>query len=156
MITNGLYCVLIIDEKIYRKTLILENANYSIGRDHRNKICLQSKKISRFHANLVRKISPDHRSFSYWLLDGNLKGNRSTNGIFINNQRCLVQELEHGDNINLGLEVQMNYYIMDSISDVYKLRSEDFDLTTKVSLEIKTTKENTEYENTEIIRPRDN
>lgn len=150
MITHGLYCVLIIGEKIYRKTLILENANYSIGRDHRNKICLQSKKISRFHANLVRKISPDHRSFSYWLLDGDLKGSRSTNGIFINNQRCLVQELEHGDNINLGLEVQMSYYIMDNISDVYKLRSEDFDLTAKISSDSKT---KTEYdESTEIIR----
>ena len=126
-IDNQFYYVLVIEDENSRKTIILEEANYSIGRDNSNKIVLESKKVSRFHATLLRRTSPNNKSFSYWLLDGDLQGNRSTNGIFINEQRCLVQELQHGDKIRLGLEIQMNYYVLDNMPDLALLQSGDFE-----------------------------
>lgn len=118
--------VLVLEDENSRQTIILEEANYSIGRDPRNKISLASKKVSRFHATLLRRTDTKNRSFSYWLLDGDLQGNRSTNGIFINEKRCLVQELKHEDIIRLGFEIQASYYILNNLSDLALLQSGDF------------------------------
>jgi diguanylate cyclase (GGDEF)-like protein/PAS domain S-box-containing protein len=118
--------VLVIEDENSRKTMILKDAEYSIGRDPRNKIALASKKISRFHATLLRRTDTKNKTFSYWLLDGDLQGNRSTNGIYINDKRCLVQELKHEDVIKLGYEVKLSYYITNSISDLMLLQSGDF------------------------------
>lgn len=118
--------VLVLEDENSRQTIILEEANYSIGRDPRNKIALSSKKVSRFHATLLRRTDTKNRSFSYWLLDGDLQGNRSTNGIFINDKRCLVQELKHEDIIRLGFEIQASYYILNNVSDLALLQSGDF------------------------------
>jgi len=118
--------VLVLEDDSSRRTIILEEANYSIGRDPRNKIVLSSKKVSRFHATLLRRTDTKNRSFSYWLLDGDLQGNRSTNGIFINEKRCLVQELKHEDVIRFGFEVQARYFVLNSIDDLALLQSGDF------------------------------
>jgi len=118
--------VLVLEDENSRQTIILEEANYSIGRDPRNKIPLISKKVSRFHATLLRRTDMKNRAFSYWLLDGDLQGNRSTNGIFINDKRCLVQELKHEDIIRFGLEIQGSYYVLNNISDLALLQSGDF------------------------------
>ncbi|MBL1209738.1 EAL domain-containing protein [Geminocystis sp. GBBB08] len=118
--------VLVLEDENSRQTIILEDANYSIGRDPRNKIALASKKVSRFHATLLRRTDTKNKSFSYWLLDGDLQGNRSTNGIFINDKRCLVQELKHQDIIRLGFEIQASYYVVNNISDLALLQSGDF------------------------------
>jgi len=118
--------VLVLEDDSSRRTIILEEANYSIGRDPRNKIVLSSKKVSRFHATLLRRTDTKNRSFSYWLLDGDLQGNRSTNGIFINEKRCLVQELKHEDIVRFGFEVQSKYYVLNSVDDLALLQSGDF------------------------------
>ncbi len=118
--------VLVLEDDSSRRTIILEEANYSIGRDPRNKIVLSSKKVSRFHATLLRRTDTKNRSFSYWLLDGDLQGNRSTNGIFINEKRCLVQELKHEDSVRFGFEVQAKYYVLNSVDDLSSLQSGDF------------------------------
>lgn len=121
--------VLVLEDDSSRRTIILEEANYSIGRDPRNKIVLSSKKVSRFHATLLRRTDTKNRSFSYWLLDGDLQGNRSTNGIFINEKRCLVQELKHEDSVRFGFDVQGRYYVLQSIDDLALLQSGDFEKT---------------------------
>lgn len=118
--------VLVLEDENSRQTIILDEANYSIGRDVRNKIPLSSKKVSRFHATLLRRTDTKNQSFSYWLLDGDLQGNRSTNGIFINDKRCLVQELKNEDVIRFGLEIQASYYVLNNISDLALLQSGDF------------------------------
>ncbi|BAQ65942.1 EAL domain-containing protein [Geminocystis sp. NIES-3709] len=118
--------VLVLEDENSRQTIILDEPNYSIGRDPRNKISLASKKVSRFHATLLRRTDTKNRTFSYWLLDGDLQGNRSTNGIFINEKRCLVQELKHEDVIRFGLEIQASYYVLNNISDLALLQSGDF------------------------------
>lgn len=118
--------VLVVQDDCSRRTIVLDEANYSIGRDPRNKIVLSSKKVSRFHATLLRRTDTKNRTYSYWLLDGDLQGNRSTNGIFINDKRCLVQELKHEDVINFGLDVQAVYYILHSPEQLQILQSGDF------------------------------
>lgn len=121
--------VLVLEDDSSRRTIILEEANYSIGRDPRNKIVLSSKKVSRFHATLLRRTDTKNRSFSYWLLDGDLLGNRSTNGIFINEKRCLVQELKHEDLVRFGFDVRGKYYVLNNIDDLALLQSGDFEKT---------------------------
>ncbi len=118
--------VLVVEDENFRQTIVLEDAEYSVGRDPRNKIALASKKISRFHATLLRRTDTKNKTFSYWLLDGDLQGNRSTNGIYINEKRCLVQELKHEDAIKFGYEIEGRYYITTSVSDLMLLQSGDF------------------------------
>ena len=118
--------VLVIEDTNSRQTILLEEDNYSLGRDPRNSIVISSKKVSRFHATFLRRADTQRNSFSYWILDGDLHGNRSRNGILVNEKRCLVQELKHEDVIKLGLEVQASYYIISNISDLKLLRSGDF------------------------------
>ncbi|HIK36613.1 MAG: EAL domain-containing protein [Geminocystis sp.] len=118
--------VLVVQDDCSRRTIVLDEANYSIGRDPRNKIVLSSKKVSRFHATLLRRTDTKNRTYSYWLLDGDLQGNRSTNGIFINDKRCLVQELKHEDVISFGQDVQAVYYILHSPEQLQLLQAGDF------------------------------
>lgn len=132
--------VLVLEDERSRRTIILDEANYSIGRDPRNKIPLSSKKVSRFHATLLRRTDTKNRTFSYWLLDGDLQGNRSTNGIFINDKRCLVQELKHEDIIRFGLEIQASYYILNSLDDLALLQSGDFEQISEPESTIQPTK----------------
>lgn len=119
--------VLVLEETNSRQTIVLEEANYSLGRDPRNSILIASKRVSRFHATLLRRTDARRNSFSYWILDGDLQGNRSSNGILINEKRCLVQELKHEDVIQLGYDVKISYYIMSNVSDLMLLKSEDFE-----------------------------
>ncbi len=52
--------------------------------------------------------------YTYRLLDGNLEGKRSTNGISVNGQRCLSWDLKDGDQILLGDQVRLQYYVRRS------------------------------------------
>lgn len=120
--------VVVVEDPSFRKTIVLEEAAYSIGRDPKNSIVLSSKRVSRYHATLLRRRVDlaSNKNFAYWILDGDLKGNRSTNGLFVNDKRCLVQELKHGDLIKLGFEVKATYYILSNKADVLYLQSGDF------------------------------
>ncbi len=118
--------VLVIEDINSRQTILLEEDSYSLGRDTRNSIVISSKKVSRFHATFLKRADTQRNTFSYWILDGDLHGNRSRNGILVNEKRCLVQELKHEDVIKLGLEVQASYYIISSMSDLKLLKSGDF------------------------------
>ena len=119
--------VLVLEDINCRRTIVLDKANYSIGRDRSNSIVVSSKKVSRFHATLLRRNDTKNQTFSYWILDGDLQGNKSTNGIFVNKQRCLVQELKHQDLIEFSFEVKAYYYILSNPRDLMLLQSEDFD-----------------------------
>ncbi len=119
--------ILVIEEATFRKTILLEESAYSIGRDTKNTIVVKSKKVSRFHATLLRRIDAKNKAYSYWILDGDLQGNRSTNGVFINNKRCLLQELNHGDFIKLGHEVQFTYYLLNNPKDISYFQRQDFE-----------------------------
>jgi diguanylate cyclase (GGDEF)-like protein len=110
--------ILVIEDEQYRRTISLEESSYSIGRDSKNTIIISSPKISRKHATLLRRHDPKKKNqHSYWILDGDLEGQKSLNGIHVNGEKCVARELKHGDLINLSKNVNATYYEMTNWSD---------------------------------------
>jgi pSer/pThr/pTyr-binding forkhead associated (FHA) protein len=105
--------VLVIDDEQGRRALALSAATYSIGRDPSNAIVIHSAAVSRQHALLLRLPQKDGQ-YTYRLLDGNIEGKRSTNGLSVNGQRCLSWDLKDGDQILLGEQVRLQDYVRRS------------------------------------------
>ena len=112
--------VLIIEDSAFSKAITLNEATYSIGRNSSNDIVLESQKVSRNHATLLRRTDVKNNSYSYWILDGDLQGNRSRNGIIINEKKCLVHELKHGDTIKLSADLKAKYQVTDDDSGIHR------------------------------------
>ena len=110
--------LLVVEEPGFRKTITLEKASYTVGRHSENDIIFSSQKTSRYHATFVRRTEMKSNNFSYWIIDGNLQGNRSRNGIFVNGKKCLVHELKHGDIIKFSNDVKARYHILSNLSEV--------------------------------------
>lgn len=102
--------ILVIEDQAHRRTIILDEPNYTLGRHSSNNIPMYSRQASRHHATLVRKFNTKTNQYSYLILDGDLEGNKSQNGIFVNGQKCLVHELSDGDLINFGCDVNASYH----------------------------------------------
>jgi diguanylate cyclase (GGDEF)-like protein len=102
--------ILVVEDEKYRRTITLEEATYSMGRHKSNSIAINSKQVSRKHATLIRRLNTKTNTYSYWILDGDLEGNKSVNGIFVNGEKCLVKELKNGDLINFGCNVNASYH----------------------------------------------
>ncbi len=109
--------LLVIEDQNARRTIALEDSKYSLGRNSSNSIMLHSKQASRKHATLMRKSNSQTNQYSFWILDGDIEGNKSHNGIFVNGEKCLVHELRDGDLINFGCDVTASYHLMSSFSD---------------------------------------
>jgi len=105
--------ILVIEDKKGKKTINLEQETYSVGRHRTNSIVINSEEVSRHHATLIRKKS-DKNEYSFWIVDGDNKGNVSQNGIFVNGKQCLEQELKHGDKILFGTEATASFHIINS------------------------------------------
>ena len=101
--------ILIVEEPSFRKTVVLEEATYSLGRHSSNDIIIAAQKVSRHHATLLRRTDVKTNDYSYWILDGDLQGNRSRNGIYVNGKKCLVHELKDGDVVRLSANIQAFY-----------------------------------------------
>ena len=110
--SNSRY-LLIVEDPQGRRTITLEDMKYSLGRKSDNQIVLRSKYASRYHATLIKK-SIDRQKFSYWILDGDLEGNKSHNGIYVNGSKCLVHELKDGDLINFGCDINASFHLIAS------------------------------------------
>lgn len=111
---------LVIEDNHGKRLFPLRAASYSLGRDARNSILLHSKSISRQHALLLRITLPESETGQYLfrVLDGNLRGKRSTNGLFINGERSLSHDLSHGDLIEFGTPgVSLHYHTLTNLSD---------------------------------------
>lgn len=93
----------------YEERISLQDNTITIGRNEDNVIVLNKQSISRYHAHLIRKEKDE--DFYYEIIDGDIQGNISKNGIFINNVRVKNSILKHGDLITLGLGVNLKYYI---------------------------------------------
>ncbi|MDX2273433.1 MAG: FHA domain-containing protein [Cyanobacteriota bacterium] len=109
--------VMVIDDNKGRRTISLEAATYSIGRDPSNGIVLNSSFASRQHAILLRVPIPGANAYLFRIIDGNLQGKRSTNGITVNGQRCYSHDLSHGDIIIFSSDVTAGYYVSANLSN---------------------------------------
>jgi diguanylate cyclase (GGDEF)-like protein/PAS domain S-box-containing protein len=128
--------ILVVEDPELKRAVTLDSATYSIGRHSSNSIILSSQRISRHHATLLRRTDVRTNSYSYWILDGDLDGNRSRNGIFINGKKCLVHELKHGDAIEFGAEVKARYHVISDYSEKIE-NIEDSDIIQSSHLEKK-------------------
>jgi pSer/pThr/pTyr-binding forkhead associated (FHA) protein len=102
---------LIIEDSKGQEEYTLEEPMYSIGRDPSCDIRLSSFFVSRHHATLVRVTVED--GYRYRIVDGNLKGKLSANGLLINGRRLQSHDLKNQDKIIFGPQVQAIYYLME-------------------------------------------
>jgi pSer/pThr/pTyr-binding forkhead associated (FHA) protein len=103
---------LIIEDSKGQEEYTLEDPVYSIGRDLNCDIRLSSYFVSRHHATLVR--FPDEEGgYYYRIVDGNLKGKLSANGLLINGRRLQAHDLNDKDTIVFGPQVQATYYLLE-------------------------------------------
>jgi signal transduction histidine kinase/ActR/RegA family two-component response regulator/HPt (histidine-containing phosphotransfer) domain-containing protein len=107
------YHFLVICDPLGKRTIPLEADTYSIGRDARNSILVSSRAVSRHHATLIKQ--KEANTVSFRIVDGNPDGQRSTNGISINDRPCHTHHLKNGDRIAIGEQVQAQYFYATSI-----------------------------------------
>jgi PAS domain S-box-containing protein len=103
--------LLLIEDPSFAREIQLDAATYSIGRHSSNDIVLSCQKTSRNHATILRRTDLKTNQCSYWILDGDLQGNRSRNGIYINGKKALVHELQSGDVIHFSGDASVSYKI---------------------------------------------
>ena len=137
--------ILVVEDQVSRSTIILDEANYTMGRHSSNSIQMNSRQSSRHHATFVRKFNTKLNQFTYLIVDGDLEGNKSQNGIFINGEKCLVHELKDGDLINFGCDVNASYHHIG--------RREHVSLTSSLNSEVNSVSQHNElYSSTENIQ----
>jgi pSer/pThr/pTyr-binding forkhead associated (FHA) protein len=104
--------ILTIEDEHGKRTITLDAATYSLGRDQTNAIILNSRAVSRQHALLLRL--PTNRSgfYRYRLIDGNASGKASTNGVTVNGTKTSLHDLNSGDLIVLARRVQLRYQLL--------------------------------------------
>ncbi|MGK7910730.1 MAG: FHA domain-containing protein [Synechococcus sp.] len=90
----------------------LSNPKYFIGRDIANDICLNSEFASRYHALLLRVPTPQNGEYRYRILDGDVEGKPSTNGLTVNGEKVSAHQLSEGDVITFGPDAKAIYHIM--------------------------------------------
>ncbi|MGA1623240.1 MAG: EAL domain-containing protein [Synechocystis sp.] len=111
--------IFVIEDQKARRIIALDEPTYSIGRESSNDIVIYDQVVSRHHATLIRiKPNPKNESYSYRILDGDLEGNRSTNGLIINGQNAESHDLKHGDVILFGSQSKASYYIVSTSLEI--------------------------------------
>lgn len=107
--TSGGHILLVNDARGSRK-LSLDGLKYTIGRDVNNNIQLHSRFVSRQHAVLLRVPGSAPGKYLYRIVDGDLSGKPSVNGVIINSHyRVTSYDLCNGDVITLAPNVQLTY-----------------------------------------------
>jgi len=109
--------LLVIEDQLGRRTVNLQASTYTIGRHPSNKIVLKSAMVSRQHAVLLRVCDPSTGQYFFRLIDGDLQGKRSVNGITVNGMPCQSRILQHRDLIIFGGEVRARYHCLSNLSD---------------------------------------
>lgn len=124
---SKLSSILIVEDSKGRREIILDSSVYSIGRDPKCDIRLSSQFVSRHHATLVQ-LPKDDDSYYYRIVDGNLKGKPSANGMLINGRKFPAHDLKNEDEIVFGPQARAIYYQLrrDSLST---MPPDEFDIT---------------------------
>lgn len=119
--------LLIIEDDKGRQEFILDGPVYSIGRDPKCDIRLVSQFVSRRHATLVQLPGEDGSHY-YRIVDGNLKGKPSANGLMINGRKLQAQDLSNEDEVVFGPQVRAIYYLLQRDA-VFTVPPDEFDIT---------------------------
>jgi len=126
---------LAIEDESGKRIVPLTTSTYSIGRHSSNSIVLKSRFISRQHAILLRVTTPHTSNYTFRIIDGDLQGNRSTNGLFVNNQVCKSRSLQHGDLILFGKYAKAKYFTIPNFNKLELIEAQNdedlFDLLSK-------------------------
>lgn len=104
------------EEENARQTIFLKDDVYSIGRHTSCNIVLETEEVSRHHATLMRKKLNNNQIY-YLLIDGNLQGKKSQNGILVNGQEVIRHKLNDGDIIVFGSEKVTAIYQRQKLSE---------------------------------------
>ena len=115
--TEKIRHLLVVQDPRGQRTLPLLEATYSLGRDLRNAIVLYSASVSRQHAILLRVTIPNTDQYGFRIIDGNFEGKKSTNGLFVNGNKCLHHNLQNGDVIAFDSHTQAKYYVITNLSE---------------------------------------
>ena len=115
--TEKIRHLLVVQDPKGQRTLPLLEATYSLGRDLRNAIVLYSASVSRQHAILLRVTIPNTDQYGFRIIDGNFQGKKSTNGLFVNGNKCLHHNLQNGDVIAFDSHTQAKYYVITNLSE---------------------------------------
>ncbi|MBN3923343.1 EAL domain-containing protein [Nostoc sp. NMS4] len=119
--------LLVVQDLEGRRTVPLRETTYSLGRHSANTIVLASRSVSMQHAILLRVTVPETDQYGFQIIDGNYKGKASTNGLFVNGNKCYSHNLRNGDIITFGSnKTQAKYYAISNISE--QAFSESFDV----------------------------
>jgi diguanylate cyclase (GGDEF)-like protein len=108
--------LLVVEDAQGQRTVPLQANTYSLGRGSTNSIVIHSRRVSRQHAILLRVTIPGEETYRFRVIDGDLQGNRSTNGLFVNGQRCFSHDLQHRDLIEFGGGSAKAQYLTNSSS----------------------------------------
>ncbi|MGK7940912.1 MAG: EAL domain-containing protein [Crocosphaera sp.] len=119
--------LLVIADQKSRRIVSLTDDTYSIGRDPHSNILLYDRQVSRHHATLLRVDDNNSEQGRYRIIDGNLQGKKSTNGITINGQYSVSHDLVRGDFIRFGNNSYANYHIIADSAELDLLKSADVD-----------------------------
>ncbi len=107
--------ILIIEDDQGRKEFTLDKSLYSIGRDRDCDIHLVSQFVSRRHATLVQlpRSGKNDKRFYYRIVDGDVKGKPSSNGLMINGRSKIpAHDLKNEDEVVFGPQVRAIYYLL--------------------------------------------
>ena len=122
----------VIEDEQGRRDYVLDAPIYSIGRHPQCDMPLVSTFISRRHATLVQFPNEDG-SFYYRIIDGNLKGKTSSNGIVVNGQGRQHHDLKNADEIVFGPQIRATYYcLLDESNQNNPLNENDTTVTNPI------------------------
>ncbi|MEM9216619.1 MAG: FHA domain-containing protein [Cyanobacteria bacterium P01_F01_bin.150] len=119
--------LLILEDDKGRREFALDSSIYTIGREPKCDIRLFSHFVSRRHATLVQVADDDGEGYHYRIVDGNLRGKASVNGLIINGRKSPAQNLENGDTITFGPGTKATYYQLNKPAISTSNTDEEFD-----------------------------
>ncbi len=99
--------ILIVTDGKGHREIRLQDETYSLGRDLKCNIVLQSQFVSRHHATLIKRREEDHNY--YRIIDGDTEGRTSVNGLLINGKKVRFHDLQPGDKVIFGPQVEAVY-----------------------------------------------
>ena len=100
--------ILIVFDGRGKKEIVLSQTSYSLGRGPDCDIRIQSQFVSRHHATLIRRSHNDTEA-SYRIVDGDLTGKTSVNGLLVNEKKVSFHDLKNGDKVVFGPQVSAIY-----------------------------------------------